>query len=75
MFYYFPNDENVYNLGDSTFMVHGALKVTPILWNVSNETSNFTAYFPNGTWVDLNNRSSIIDTRATGGAWVNLTTN
>jgi len=31
LFYYFPTDDNVYTDIESTFIVGGALKVTPIL--------------------------------------------
>jgi alpha-glucosidase (family GH31 glycosyl hydrolase) len=73
LFYSFPNDDKVFENAyiDSTFMVGGAIKVTPILWSMPKEVMNFTAYFPSGIWVDLNNFNNIYDTRTTGGA--NLT--
>lgn len=40
LFYYFPTDDQVYSDIESTFVVGGALKVTPILKSLkTNETT------------------------------------
>ena len=67
LFYYYPNDENAYI--DNTFMVAGALKVTPILAATNDDTVQ--TYFPNGTWLDLHTLQ-LID--ATNGSLVNIST-
>ena len=60
LFYYFPTDDNVYTDIESTFIVGGALKVTPILKSLLSNETTMTAYFPNGTWVNLYDPSEII---------------
>ena len=37
LFYYFPADDKVYDLNDTTFMVGGALKVTPIMQHLEQD--------------------------------------
>lgn len=74
LLYYFPKDENVYTDIDSTFMVGGALKVTPILTQLKEEDTTFKAYFPSGKWVNVADPTEIIDTREKGGDTVDLKT-
>lgn len=58
LFYYYPNDDNLFENIEESFMFSGAVKVSPILNPGVNDT--FTSYFPNGTWVSLRNFSEII---------------
>lgn len=58
LFYYFPTDDNLFESIESSFMVGGALKVSPVL---SPNTTHFQSYFPAGKWVSLKNFSEIID--------------
>ena len=51
LFYYYPSDPNVYTDIESTFIVGGALKVSPVL--SPGVTSTFTSYFPAGIWVNM----------------------
>ncbi len=41
-------------------MVGGALKITPILRELNETETTMTAYFPNGTWVNIYNPTDII---------------
>jgi alpha-glucosidase (family GH31 glycosyl hydrolase) len=59
LFYYYPTDDNLFDQIESSFMVGGALKVSPIL--NANVTDQFEAYFPAGTWVSMKNFSEIIN--------------
>lgn len=70
LFYYYPTDANTFDQVEHTFMVSGALKVSPIL--NANVTYNFSSYFPAGRWVDLSDYS-VVDSGATG-QWVTLNT-
>ena len=54
LLYYFPTDDNVYEDIESTFIVGGALKVTPILKALGVNDTTMEAYFPAGTWVNIN---------------------
>ena len=74
LFYYFPADDKVYDLNDTTFMVGGALKVTPIMQHLEQDQKTLEAYFPNGTWVNLANPKEVIDTTQTGGSMFNIST-
>jgi hypothetical protein len=51
-------------------LVAGAFKVTPILNKLGENETTISAYFPNGTWVDINNPANII----TGNGTFNLST-
>ena len=67
MFYYYPEDDNLFQNYEASFMVGGALKVSPIL--NPNVTDVFPSYFPKGKWVSMINYADIV----TGPATVNLT--
>jgi alpha-glucosidase (family GH31 glycosyl hydrolase) len=69
LFYSFPADENVYTDMESTFIVGGALKVTPILKSLGENETTMEAYFPAGTWVNIND-----GTYFAGNKSVNLST-
>mmetsp|Transcript_21812 Transcript_21812/g.16165 ORF Transcript_21812/g.16165 Transcript_21812/m.16165 type:complete len:113 (+) Transcript_21812:2049-2387(+) len=49
LFYYYPDDEGAYEDMEHTFIVGGALKVSPVL---AADVTSFDAYFPAGQWVD-----------------------
>jgi alpha-glucosidase (family GH31 glycosyl hydrolase) len=69
LFYYYPLDDNLFTNVEQTFMVGGALKVSPIL--EAGVTDTFTSYFPAGVWVNMADFSEIIDTTL-GGSNVTL---
>ena len=71
LFYYFPEDENLHIDPESSFMVGGALKVSPVLTALPNGTTTFQSYFPKGTWVSL--RDFSVANRSLGGGNVTLT--
>jgi hypothetical protein len=50
-------------------MVGGAIKVSPIL--NPGVTTNYSAYFPAGIWVNLRDYTEVIDTTS-GGMMVTL---
>jgi len=52
---------------EKTFMVGGALKVSPIL--AAGVTTTFTSYFPEGYWVNMANFAEVI----VGGSEATLT--
>lgn len=54
LFYYYPLDDNCFTNIESSFIVAGMLKVSPIL---SPSVSSYESYFPKGIWVNLNNFS------------------
>jgi alpha-glucosidase (family GH31 glycosyl hydrolase) len=58
LFYHYPSDDNLFDNIEESFLIHGALKVSPILSPDINDT--YTSYFPIGTWVSMRNFSEII---------------
>lgn len=50
-FYYYPTDDNLYKDTSASFMVGGALLVTPVL--EGDDIKTFQAYLPKGKWVNL----------------------
>ena len=63
MFYYYPNDDNLFKDIESTFIVGGAIKVTPIL---QQGAVTVNAYFPiSGFWVNLADYKEVIDASVT----------
>ena len=68
LFYYFPEDDNVYKNYEEQFIVGGAIKVAPIL--TPGIADSYPVYFPHGTWVNLADYSEII----TGPVTKNITT-
>ena len=52
VFYYYPNDDQVHANHQSSFLVGGALLVTPVL-NPLGDQAAFDTYFPAGLWVNL----------------------
>lgn len=65
LFYHFPTDDNVYKDTSSSFMIGGALKVTPVL-EALGDKKTFTTYFPKGRWVNLANPSEIVGSNDKG---------
>ena len=58
LFFYYPNDLNTYESYEDTFLVGGAIKVSPILESLTTDT--FQSYFPEGNWVNLADFSEVI---------------
>jgi alpha-glucosidase len=73
LFYYFPEDDTLFTNPEESFIVGGALKVSPVLASFNGTTGarTYSSYFPKGKWVSLIDYS-IIDNSAEG-ALVNLT--
>jgi alpha-glucosidase (family GH31 glycosyl hydrolase) len=67
LFYYYPTDDELFSDIEKSFMVGGALKVSPIL--EQGVTTTYESYFPNGTWVNMADYSEIIE----GGKKATLT--
>lgn len=59
LFYEHAQDPNVYKDIDATFMIGGAVKISPVLEKSTNET--FESYFPSGRWVNLKDYTEVID--------------
>lgn len=51
LFYYYPEDEKLFEEIESSFIVGGALKVSPIL--NPGVVDTYKAYFPEGKWVSM----------------------
>lgn len=58
LFYYFPTDDTTFQNIEESFIIAGALKVSPIL--KQGVASTFGSYFPAGKWVSLRDFSEII---------------
>ena len=58
LFYDYPNDDNVFQDIESTYMLGDSIKVSPVL--EAGVTGDYQSYFPSGTWVDLNNYTNVI---------------
>jgi alpha-glucosidase (family GH31 glycosyl hydrolase) len=66
LFYTYPEDDNLYSNYEESFMVGGALKVSPILASLKEGETTYTSYFPQGIFVNLADYTEIINT-TTGG--------
>jgi alpha-glucosidase (family GH31 glycosyl hydrolase) len=61
LFYFYPEDDYLFANPEESFMVGGALKVSPILAPLVNITgtgvnaTTYTSYFPKGNWLSLRN--------------------
>jgi len=71
LFFYYPKDDNVYGDSSSTFMVGGAIKVSPVLAPNDPNNDQFLSYFPKGNWVSLSNYADIVVSK---GENINLST-
>jgi alpha-glucosidase (family GH31 glycosyl hydrolase) len=60
LFYYYPEDDNLYTDTSSHFMVGGAIKVSPVLEELADTVTEFGAYFPKGSWVSLYNFGDVV---------------
>jgi alpha-glucosidase (family GH31 glycosyl hydrolase) len=54
--FHWPEDEEVYKDIEHSFIVGDALKVTPVLHS-NLKQDLIMSYFPNGTWVSMNDFS------------------
>jgi alpha-glucosidase (family GH31 glycosyl hydrolase) len=70
LFYYYPMDNETFSQIESSFMISGSLKVSPLLHALEGNVTTFSSYFPAGKWVNLVDYS-VIDTSA-GGNWTIL---
>lgn len=61
LFFHYPNDEELYKDYEESFIVAGAIKVSPILENLEGFT-NYSSYFPQGKWVSLVDNKEIVNT-------------
>jgi alpha-glucosidase (family GH31 glycosyl hydrolase) len=62
VFYYTPNDDKAYDDMESTFIFGGAVKVSPVLANLTADQKTIVSYFPlvNGMWVSLLDHTQIL---------------
>jgi alpha-glucosidase (family GH31 glycosyl hydrolase) len=60
LFYYYPEDDNLFTNIEESFMVGGALKVSPIYESLIGKTT-YKSYFPKGKWVSMQDFNTIID--------------
>jgi alpha-glucosidase (family GH31 glycosyl hydrolase) len=67
LFYYYPEDDKAFENVEASFIVGGALKVSPVL---QPNMATYESYFPAGAWVSLRDFSIINNTV---GQMVNLT--
>lgn len=67
LFYYYPEDDNLFDNPEQSFIVGGALKVSPILAALGTNTT-FVSYFPKGKWVSLRDFTVLDFTLAGGNA-------
>lgn len=76
MFFHYPDVDAAFDDIESTFMVGGALKVSPVLQAQGNDTE-FDVFFPKGEWVNMTdgNYSSQIHVNETEGKMVSLPLN
>jgi len=65
---HYPNDKNVFEQTENSFIVGDAIKVSPVL---EEGATKFMSYFPAGSWVSLNSFDQIINSQ--DGEWVELT--
>ena len=63
LFFHYPNDPEVYNDIESSFIVANSLKVSPILTKLEEGEATFKSYFPTGLWVNLADPSEIINSK------------
>jgi alpha-glucosidase (family GH31 glycosyl hydrolase) len=61
LFYYYPYDLHTYVNYEHTFMVAGAVKVSPILEKLAVNQTTYQSYFPAGKWVNLADYNEVID--------------
>ena len=60
LFYEFPEDENTLKGYEHSFMVGGALKVTPVITEEDSKSNTANSYFPKNTkFISLNNFTTI----------------
>lgn len=69
-FYYYPTDDNLYQDPSASFMVGGALLVTPVL--TGGDPQTFTAYLPKGQWVNLASPTFSVNGNNQAGSTVTL---
>ena len=63
VFFYYPEDDKLFYNVEESFMVGGALKVSPILVKGVTEQKPYATYFPAGRWVSMTDFSSIVDSK------------
>jgi alpha-glucosidase (family GH31 glycosyl hydrolase) len=60
LFYDYPTLDNAFTDIESTFMVGGALKVSPVLKSMKGTDKSYSVFFPQGNWVSMKNLSDVI---------------
>lgn len=69
-FYYYPTDENLYLDTSASFMVGGALLVTPVL--EGGDPKTIKAYLPKGQWVNLASAALDVNGNNDAGSTVDI---
>jgi hypothetical protein len=61
LFYFYPTDDKCFTDIEASFMIGGAIKVSPILKTGLATGDTFTSYFPGtGSWVNLADYTEVI---------------
>ncbi len=68
LFYYYPEDNNTFVDIESSFMVGGTLKISPVLQAgvgmfATPAVATHTSYFPAGTWLNMHNMAEVIESK------------
>lgn len=70
LFYYYPELDEAFNNIESTIIVAGTFKVSPVL---ELGVATYKSYFPNGAWVSMKNFGDVTTViNPSGGDWVTL---
>ena len=66
LFYHYPDDQYAHSDYESSFIFANVLKVSPILSTLKSTATTYNSYFPSGVWVNVEDRSEILDTTPSG---------
>jgi alpha-glucosidase (family GH31 glycosyl hydrolase) len=72
LLFHFPTDDETFTKTEHSFIFANALKITPVLDAETSYLSKIESYFPNGTWVSMNNYSDIIVSEGGSNGWKEL---
>lgn len=72
LLYHYPQVPHSYSDIEHTFLINDAIKVSPVLQSLANETDkNFYVFFPYGRWVDMDNYT-VVNVENVNGTFVDL---
>ena len=73
LMFHFPMEDQTFSETEHSFIFANALKITPVLDAETSDGDSVRSYFPEGTWVNMNNYSEIIVSEGGELGWMNLT--